>query len=432
MKAYIKEDAILSTVTEFEKFCDYIDAQKPVSTKRGFLPGKACADINQNSAYPYQAARKNAWMDDYPSIMLWFQLGMETGLIEYNNDRKGRPSVEATQNYKQYKALNNFTKYFALFSSWYLDLNHDSLYTEEIADEMRYKPAFADIFLVLGRFKDRKCVLREDEYSHYGEDNHSVFQLLMNRYPQVLRQFKDFGWIDCTEAQIPKRTTNGYGVTVAVQSMQVTQTGQMLAKASKTRRFNWMNRFAVATVESEAEAAVYEKLADAIDAGEEGEMDPFVECFPPGSLDFDAMHLLFDSLHEEKPSAVYDCRVSYGNGFSCLIRCASTHTFMDLHYAIQEAFEFDDDHLYSFFLDGKRYSKNAVNRRETEDDGSPKADEFTLGDAKLRNNQRLLYLFDYGDCWEFDIVVKVAEDGTDAPKVPTVLKTKGKPPRQYG
>ena len=91
MEAYIKEDAILGTVTEFEKFCDYIDAQKPVSTKRGYLPGKACADISQNSAYPYQTARKNAWMDDCPSIMLWFHLAMETGLIEYNNNRRRVP-----------------------------------------------------------------------------------------------------------------------------------------------------------------------------------------------------------------------------------------------------------------------------------------------------------------------------------------------------
>ena len=104
---------------------------------------------------------------------------------------------------------------------------------------------------------------------------------------------------------------------------------------------------------------------------------------------------------------------------------------MDLHNAIQKAFCFDDDHLYSFFLDGKRYSKNAVNRPETEYDGSSKSDEYTLADARLRNSQRILYLFDFGDQWEFNIVVKTVKDDIDAPKVPLIIKTKGSPPEQY-
>ena len=160
-------------------------------------------------------------------------------------------------------------------------------------------------------------------------------------------------------------------------------------------------------------------------------MDPFINCFPPNSIDFDVVSSLFDSLLNDNSTAIYDCHVSYNRGFSCVIRCSSSHTFMDLHNAIQEAFGFDDDHLYSFFLDGKRYSSHAVHRPETEDYDSPKSNEYTLADARLRNSQRILYLFDYGDQWEFSIIVKIVKDEVDAPIVPLLLKTKGKPPEQY-
>jgi len=100
-----------------------------------------------------------------------------------------------------------------------------------------------------------------------------------------------------------------------------------------------------------------------------------------------------------------------------------------LHLAIQEAFEFDDDHLYSFYLDGKRYSDYSVNSPYSEN--PPYSDEVCLGDARLINKQRILYLFDYGDCWEFDILVDV-ETGTDISlEEPEIIKTVGKSPEQY-
>ncbi len=41
------------------------------------------------------------------------------------------------------------------------------------------------------------------------------------------------------------------------------------------------------------------------------------------------------------------------------IEMRGDHTLEDLHHVIQDAFEFDDDHLYSFFMSGKAWDKDS-------------------------------------------------------------------------
>lgn len=49
------------------------------------------------------------------------------------------------------------------------------------------------------------------------------------------------------------------------------------------------------------------------------------------------------------------------------INLAYKHTFGDLHNAIQEAFEFDNDHLYAFFIGGNREKEYIVSVQSTKD-----------------------------------------------------------------
>ena len=111
------------------------------------------------------------------------------------------------------------------------------------------------------------------------------------------------------------------------------------------------------------------------------------------------------------------------------IALSHKHSLEDLHLAIQKAFRFDDDHLYAFFMDGKRYSDDAYN----DDRGGepPFAADARLAGLDLYVGQNILYLFDFGDCWEFSVVLQeVAE--TPHRGRPRVVQSTGKPPRQYG
>ncbi len=111
------------------------------------------------------------------------------------------------------------------------------------------------------------------------------------------------------------------------------------------------------------------------------------------------------------------------------IRRPGKDTFDDLHLAIQAAYDFDDDHLYSFSFDPQRlHPRKSCHSPSGEE--APFADELIIGQLNLYAGQKLLYIFDYGDWWEFDIeIVRITDDPHFGDF--KILEQKGKSPEQY-
>ena len=80
-------------------------------------------------------------------------------------------------------------------------------------------------------------------------------------------------------------------------------------------------------------------------------------------------------------------------------------------------------------MDAKRYSKNAYESPSCE--SGPYVDEVSVGKLELYEGQRILYLFDYGDSWEFDIVLEKIDSSAPLPLNPKIMEMKGKAPEQY-
>jgi hypothetical protein len=102
-----------------------------------------------------------------------------------------------------------------------------------------------------------------------------------------------------------------------------------------------------------------------------------------------------------------------------------------LHDAIQQAFDWYDDHLYSFWLDGSFFGSGEVELTtpDAPDEGVATAD-VPLAELDLRVGQRIGYVFDFGDDWRVRLTVRervTAEPGD----YPRVLELRGTPPPQY-
>ena len=112
------------------------------------------------------------------------------------------------------------------------------------------------------------------------------------------------------------------------------------------------------------------------------------------------------------------------------IEIADDQTLEDLHLIIQEAFEWDDDHLYSFFMSGKAWD----GRTEI---GAPWAEtdqhthQVEIGSLDLQPARKFLYLFDYGDGHEFDVEVMAVNSAAPSGAYPRIVGEKGKAPPQY-
>jgi Plasmid pRiA4b ORF-3-like protein len=104
-------------------------------------------------------------------------------------------------------------------------------------------------------------------------------------------------------------------------------------------------------------------------------------------------------------------------------------TLVALHRLIQEAFEWNDDHLYSFWLDGTFWGDKRSEYTapfELEESGAASAD-VEIGRLGLERGQRVAYVFDFGDEWRVALRVREIRDGGET----GILAREGDPPPQY-
>ena len=86
------------------------------------------------------------------------------------------------------------------------------------------------------------------------------------------------------------------------------------------------------------------------------------------------------------------------------IEIGARKTLLDLHEAIQDALSLDDEHLFSFFMDGRLWSNNRFN--SPDDIEGPYANDVRIGDLELFIGQSILYLYDFGEMFELRVILE--------------------------
>jgi hypothetical protein len=107
---------------------------------------------------------------------------------------------------------------------------------------------------------------------------------------------------------------------------------------------------------------------------------------------------------------------------------------VDLHYALQSAFGWDDDHLYSFWLDGSfwvsekdRYTHPHHAASAATPGGSACARLDELG---LAEGQRIAYVFDFEREWRVELTIDAIR-AFDGRTVARCIESVGAAPPQY-
>lgn len=151
---------------------------------------------------------------------------------------------------------------------------------------------------------------------------------------------------------------------------------------------------------------------------------PFVPLFPKGELQNTLPRKRFQFV-----DGTYVFKVSLANDLWRRIKISADDTLLQLHNAIQTAYEFADDHLYSFFTDGEVWSDEYFSCPS--DYRGPKVDEVRIGELELKEGQSMLYLFDYGDEWRFQVTLEEIRQEETKPSEPVIIEKQGESPPQY-
>ena len=189
------------------------------------------------------------------------------------------------------------------------------------------------------------------------------------------------------------------------------------------------------------------------------------------------------SLPRDNPKKVYRFNVQLkGHAARRVIDMRSKHTLAQLHAVIQDSFEWDSDHLYSFFvngiaqdmryqidcpdLDGDEFSlslhemmadihlsdamKELAGQAEFVPEDHPALDAelgemdvddeerdaidtttISIGELGLLPKHTMLYFYDYGDNHEFLVTLEEIIDPTPKTRYPRLVRGEGASPPQY-
>lgn len=118
-------------------------------------------------------------------------------------------------------------------------------------------------------------------------------------------------------------------------------------------------------------------------------------------------------------------------GVSRKVAVRGDQTLVDLHDVLQWAFEWDDDHLYSFWLSGEFWASDGTEytSRVAIEPGYRSAD-VRLGSLGLELGQKIAYLFDFGDEWRVRLTLAKIVPSDDG-FYPRILESRGEAPPQY-
>ena len=103
-------------------------------------------------------------------------------------------------------------------------------------------------------------------------------------------------------------------------------------------------------------------------------------------------------------------------------------TLYDLAEAILDSFGFANDHLHAFFLDNDSWSDGNSYYLEP-DRGQRDSTKYSLEKAGFQKDLKFVFLFDFGDEWEFKC--KVLKELDEATKDTEILRSVGEAPEQY-
>lgn len=135
----------------------------------------------------------------------------------------------------------------------------------------------------------------------------------------------------------------------------------------------------------------------------------------------------------DNPGGVYDFKVKLlaNRRIFRTITARAEQTLADLQRFIQHAYGWDNDHLYCFYMNGRKYDDRYQFACAYENDRPPWAAEAVIGELGLVKKHRFLYHFDYGDDHLFEIeVIDIRPDVREG-NYPRLIDSHGKAPAQY-
>lgn len=390
----IDNQVIKMFLEDFNTFIDYLNGNiVTISKTKKHISPKLLYGINELMYVKQDNITERSTQLSYPRLHFFCNLAVSGKLVKEEYIKSNKIALIPTERLQIFNKLNDIEKYIFLLEIFWVDCDFE---------KMQYQTH--DWMNIL-------AVKRAVQYLSGEKVNEIIsLNLQFNIVSTALLYFSYFGLIDVEECENEEdKSVRSFIPSKIVISDLGLKVFKVLDKKRDIEEWN---------IPFRKQCGKWK-----IDFNQEF-FEPFKSLFKKGEL----KKTIHRDKHELK-EGVYTFKVSLDRNTWAKIKMSAKHTLNDLHNYIQEAFDFANDHMYSFFMDGRAWSHNKFTCPMGNE--GPYADEVMIGEIGLYKKQRILYLFDFGDEWRFDIEVFDIEDSNIELLSPQITERKGEPPEQY-
>lgn len=387
---------IETTLSEFEKFIGFIRNEHPILTSKLEVLGKNDSyKLNKLLHYKKDVSGPNYNQEKYPVIDLMFSLALSGKLFTKANNEKGKLTLIETEAMGSFEKLNKNEKYTFLLQTYWTKYNFIEKFNGWLAD------TFYNIIVAIANAEKGQRIVKNER---------ELYGVAFSLGTDFLHHLRFFGLCELEEIAGVKSKYEDSIRTIIPSELGIQISCFLLTKALPL----WNNK------------DIWRFLPEEKKPDEMGNaFDVFKEIFNDGSVMNTAVYK-----NNINRSGVYTFKVSLTRSCWRKISVSNRHTLGQLHDAIQEAFDFDDDHLYAFYIGGNHRTGKPIYSSNAEEGGKT-TEKTYIEDMELYQGQKFYYLFDFGDMWEFSVeVIKIDKDAPLLLK-PVIIETKGESPEQY-
>jgi len=417
-----------SIVKDFDVFVSYLENNNVIATKtQRFISRKHLLELNNLMTRPETDVKSHYNQDHYPLLHLFYCISMAGKLFYLSSGKGNKLYFTPSERIKEYKILNDTEKYFALLQILWIDTNWEDL---QILNNFRISSLIEQMDIILKEFVE---ILPNNRTLFYNDSTKYIF-LSLSSLILYLSYFGIWTIERLRDDDIPE--LNRYFIP---KSISLTDFGVQIVKVlAKLSLKDWnkvspKDYFHNSFIDFLASFSTGSSLIDIKENMKENTktkkinkqfIEYFTHLFEPGKL-----QRSLGEVEQKHNPGNYIFKVSLNKGVWRKIKLSSNHTLEDLHLMIQKAFDFDNDHMYAFYMDMKPFSDNAYNCPES--DKGPYTDEAVIGDIEIFTKQEFMYLFDFGDQWIFSVKLEEILENEKEITEPIIIDRKGESPEQY-
>lgn len=430
-----KETFPIILVEDFEHFLGYLEQHQVKLTKtKEYISRKYLPEINELLSLKAEDATPYTEQEYYPLIHFFYHLALNARLVEKVPFKSGQ-QLNTTERLRLFQDLTDTEKYFFLLETFWVDINWGTLFDKRYNS---YSLSLQEVFALLSEKQPGFSLTFRDD----SKDEGRLMSYQTFDWNFLFLYLEWFGFWECEEDQ---ERMEDYGRKSRYYANAITLTAfgaklipillvsrNLEAWNKPLRRENGevnpipgseLDDMLMGILPRKVEIKILKNIAK--DQSSQPFFQAFTDMFPKGEL----QHTLPRMIRKFTDGS-FTFKVSFSQGVWRKVVLDSHQTMDDLHGIIQTAFHFNDDHLYSFFMDGIKWSNDCIASPHDSSD-NPNAAEVKIGDIGLEPGQKFLYLFDYGDEWSFVVEVEDIKLNSRESFSPYVKEEKGKAPAQY-